>query len=46
MGDGIRAAKAGIPEIGDLYVVNKADRDGADQGATRPPVHARARRTP
>jgi len=31
MGDGIQAAKAGILEIGDLYVVNKADRDGANQ---------------
>jgi LAO/AO transport system kinase len=31
MGDGIQAAKAGILEIGDVYVVNKADRDGADQ---------------
>src|SRR6478736_257336 len=31
MGDGIQAAKAGILEIGDLYVVNKADRDGAEQ---------------
>jgi LAO/AO transport system kinase len=31
MGDGIQAAKAGILEIGDLYVVNKADRDGAHQ---------------
>lgn len=31
MGDGIQAAKAGILEIGDLYVVNKSDRDGADQ---------------
>jgi LAO/AO transport system kinase len=30
-GDGIQAAKAGILEIGDVYVVNKADRDGADQ---------------
>jgi LAO/AO transport system kinase len=29
MGDGIQAAKAGILEIGDLYVVNKSDRDGA-----------------
>ena len=29
MGDGIQAAKAGILEIGDLYVVNKADREGA-----------------
>ncbi len=31
MGDGIQAAKAGILEIGDVYVVNKSDRDGADQ---------------
>ncbi len=31
MGDGIQAAKAGILEIGDVYVVNKADRDGAQQ---------------
>jgi LAO/AO transport system kinase len=30
MGDGIQAAKAGILEIADVYVVNKADRDGAD----------------
>lgn len=31
MGDGIQAAKAGILEIGDLYVVNKADREGAEK---------------
>ncbi len=31
MGDGIQAAKAGILEVGDVYVINKADRDGADQ---------------
>ncbi len=31
MGDGIQAAKAGILEIGDMYVINKADREGADQ---------------
>lgn len=31
MGDGIQAAKAGILEIGDLYVINKADRPGADK---------------
>ena len=30
MGDGVQAAKAGILEVGDIYVVNKADRDGAD----------------
>ena len=29
MGDGIQAAKAGILEIGDIFVVNKADREGA-----------------
>ncbi|MGK5546198.1 methylmalonyl Co-A mutase-associated GTPase MeaB [Streptomyces sp. URMC 127] len=33
MGDGIQAAKAGILEIGDVYVVNKSDRDGADATA-------------
>ncbi|MGD9959576.1 methylmalonyl Co-A mutase-associated GTPase MeaB [Nocardioides sp.] len=33
MGDGIQAAKAGVLEVGDLYVINKADRDGADQVA-------------
>lgn len=30
MGDAVQAAKAGILEVGDVYVVNKADRDGAD----------------
>lgn len=30
MGDAVQAAKAGLLEIGDIYVVNKADRDGAD----------------
>jgi LAO/AO transport system kinase len=30
MGDGVQAAKAGILEIGDVFVVNKADREGAD----------------
>ena len=29
MGDGIQAAKAGILEIGDIFVVNKSDREGA-----------------
>lgn len=29
MGDGVQIAKAGILEIGDVYVVNKADRDGS-----------------
>lgn len=31
MGDDIQVIKAGIMEIGDIFVVNKADRDGADQ---------------
>jgi LAO/AO transport system kinase len=33
MGDGIQAAKAGILEVADVFVVNKADRDGADVAA-------------
>jgi LAO/AO transport system kinase len=33
MGDAIQAVKAGILEVADIFVVNKADRDGAD--ATR-----------
>ncbi len=33
MGDGVQAAKAGILEVGDVIVVNKADRDGADTTA-------------
>lgn len=31
MGDDIQAIKAGIFEIGDIIVVNKADRDGCDK---------------
>lgn len=30
MGDGIQAAKAGILEVGDVFVVNKADREGVE----------------
>ena len=30
-GDDVQALKAGIMEIGDVFVVNKADRDGADR---------------
>jgi LAO/AO transport system kinase len=30
-GDGIQALKSGIMEIGDIFVVNKADRPGADR---------------
>jgi GTPase len=31
LGDDIQTIKAGIMEIGDLFVVNKADREGADR---------------
>ena len=30
-GDGIQVMKAGLMEIADIFVVNKADRDGADR---------------
>ena len=30
-GDGIQTMKAGLMEIADLFVINKADRDGADK---------------
>lgn len=33
MGDDIQAIKSGIMEIGDIFVVNKSDRDGADKTA-------------
>lgn len=31
MGDDVQAAKAGLLEIADVFVLNKADRDGADE---------------
>ena len=31
LGDDIQAIKAGILEIGDVFAINKADRDGADK---------------
>jgi LAO/AO transport system kinase len=31
LGDDIQAIKAGIIEIGDLFVINKCDREGADR---------------
>jgi len=31
MGDDIQVIKAGIMEIGDIFVVNKADMDGSDK---------------
>ncbi len=34
LGDDIQAIKAGIFEIADIFVVNKADREGADKTAT------------
>jgi LAO/AO transport system kinase len=33
-GDEVQALKAGIMEIADIFVVNKADRDGADRTVT------------
>lgn len=33
MGDGIQAAKAGLLEIGHVFVINKADRPGAEEVA-------------
>jgi LAO/AO transport system kinase len=30
MGDAIQAVKAGVLEVGDIFVINKADRDGVD----------------
>ena len=50
MGDGIQAAKAGMLEIGDLFVVNKSDRDGAQAVVRELRGHGRPgraeRRTP
>lgn len=34
LGDDIQAIKAGIMEIGDVFAVNKSDREGADKTAT------------
>jgi LAO/AO transport system kinase len=34
LGDDIQAIKAGIMEIGDIFAVNKSDRDGAERTAT------------
>ena len=31
MGDDIQAIKAGILEVGDIFLINKADREGADK---------------
>ncbi|HEY6867209.1 MAG TPA: methylmalonyl Co-A mutase-associated GTPase MeaB [Candidatus Eisenbacteria bacterium] len=32
-GDAVQAMKAGLMEIGDVFVINKADRDGAERAA-------------
>jgi LAO/AO transport system kinase len=46
-GDSVQAMKAGLMEIGDLFVINKADREGADRGAfaVRSALELRAART-
>jgi LAO/AO transport system kinase len=46
MGDDILAIKAGIMEIGDVFVINKADRDGvyATESAGIAPVVSRSGR--
>ena len=45
-GDGIQAMKAGLMEIADIFVVNKADRPGADRvlNDLRTALHLRAGR--
>ncbi len=50
-GDSMQATKAGLLEVADLFVINKADRPGAARGAARPradarPVAARTWRPP
>ena len=36
MGDYLQSLKAGILEIGDIFVVNKSDREGTQPGGERP----------
>ena len=43
-GDGVQANKAGLMEIADLFVVNKADRDGVAETRPRPRADARPAR--
>ncbi len=47
-GDGIQAMKAGLMEIADVFVVNKADRPGADRviNDLRTALHIRAGKVP
>ena len=42
-GDEVQAAKAGLLEIADIFVVNKADRPGRRRDGERSLRHARAR---
>ncbi len=44
-GDAVQAMKAGLMEIADVFVINKADREGADRAAQaiRAALHLRAR---
>jgi len=42
-GDGIQAMKAGLMEVADLFVVNKADRPGADRLAAEIAIMQRIR---
>jgi GTPase len=46
-GDAVQAMKAGLMEIGDLFVVNKADREGAERAvfAIRTAIEMRERRS-
>jgi len=46
MGDDIQAMKAGILEIGDIFIVNKADKPGADEVVKQLTVMLEMRRTP
>ena len=41
-GDGVQADKAGLMEIADLFVVNKADRDGVAETVRDLELHARS----
>jgi len=44
-GDAVQAMKAGLMEIADVFVINKADREGADRAAqaVRSALHLRAK---
>jgi LAO/AO transport system kinase len=43
MGDSVQAMKAGLMEIGDMFVVNKADLEGADRAALEITQFARSK---